>query len=303
MAANTPENDDDPSRNRALKTALLPQYKASPTVMERFLVASHGEDRALERSANVPGTTKWADTNEIRADAYSYFDDNKRDLENEFLGDLTDCLGRLKAIEFCDVVAGDWFSGAAGQSGPRVSGLKAGIRDYISPLLRGKPLDSVVSHASASLPQPTFSAQEIAQILTVNDILMFRHIEEWKALHASVSSLSTDDIFLRRGLGLDKPLQVDLLYREFDFISSYSMAFTTTEKFSQMKRGKYPAMVSGDLALFNERILFFSPFVPGMQGGQLEVGVIPALTGLPLKDQESHGGIHEYLLDPRPFDR
>ena len=63
-----------------------------------------------------------------------------------------------------------------------------------------------------------------------------------------------------------------------------------------MQKGKVAAIINGDLALFEHRVLFFSPFVPGMMIGQLEFGIIPALNGLPLKNQGEHAGIHEYLL-------
>jgi hypothetical protein len=39
-----------------------------------------------------------------------------------------------------------------------------------------------------------------------------------------------------------------------------------------------------------------------MDIGQLEAAVIPDLRPWPLKSQGVHGGIHEYIVDPTPFD-
>jgi hypothetical protein len=152
------------------------------------------------------------------------------------------------------------------------------------------------------LPATTLGAQDVARVLQLNHELLHKHLEAWKAVHLNADRLSSDDIFLRRGLGLERPFEDDDVYREMDFINSYSLAFSSPEKFAQMQQNKVPAIVNGDLALFEQRVLFFSPFVPGMAVGQLEFGIIPALKALPLKSQGKHAGIHEYLLDPRPFD-
>ena len=199
-------------------------------------------------------------------------------------------------------IAGDWFSGTKGRRGPRVGGLKAAIRSYLVPLLRSAALESVVILAQQDLPAATFSAQDVARILQLNHELLYKHLEAWKDSHPNARRLSSDDIFLRRGLGLDKPFEDHDIYREMDFINSYSLAFSSPEKFAQMQKHKVPTIINGDLALFEERVLFFSPFIPDMEVGQLEFGVIPALKQLPLKDHGVHGGISEYQLAPRPFD-
>lgn len=85
-------------------------------------------------------------------------------------------------------------------------------------------------------------------------------------------------------------------YKEWDYINSYSIALSAPEKFSQMQEGNIPAIVNGELSLFEGRILFFSPFIPQMSAGQLEAGVIPNDKPLPIKEQGEHGGIVEYLL-------
>jgi len=109
-----------------------------------------------------------------------------------------------------------------------------------------------------------------------------------------------DDLFLRRGLVLEKPFEAAVPYTEYDFINSYSLALSAPEQFSKAKAG-IPAIVNGELALFTARVLFFSPFLPNMDVGQLEFGIIPSRQPLPLHYQGSHGAILEYILDPAPF--
>jgi hypothetical protein len=114
--------------------------------------------------------------------------------------------------------------------------------------------------------------------------------------------ISSDDIFLRRGLSLAAPLDEKIPYREWDYINSYSIAFSAPEKFAQMQTSRIAAMVNGDLGLFQGRILFFSPFIPKMAVGQLEAGVIPGERPEQIKAQGAHGGILEYILGERPED-
>jgi hypothetical protein len=296
------EPSDDALPSPAVQAMQLPQYQASAAAMELFLDAIHYQDQPLQRSTNVPGTVKWADGSEIAAESLSYFEDRKEQLEHEFLNELSDRIGAAKTVEFCHTVSVDWFSGAKGRCGPRVSGLKAAVRDYVGALLKPSELKSIVIFDQQDLPASMLSAQDVARILQLNHELLHKHLEAWKAGHPNADSLSSDDIFLRRGIGLDRAFEDHDVYREMDFINSYSLAFSSPEKFAQMQKNKVAAIVNGDLALFEHRVLFFSPFVPGMMVGQLEFGIIPALKGLPLKNQGNHGGIQEYLLDPRPFD-
>jgi hypothetical protein len=280
----------------------LPQYRYSAAAMELFLDAIHSQNQPLQRSTNVPGTVKWADGSEISADNLSYFEEQKAQLEHEFLVELSDRIGAARAVEFCHTIAVDWFSGEKGRRGPRVSGLKAAVREYVGAFVEPSGIKGIVMLDQQNLPAPTLSALEVARILQLNHEMLSKHLEEWKAVHPNADRLSSDDIFLRRGLGLDRAFEDHDLYLERDFINSYSLAFSSPEKFSQMQKNKVAAIVNGDLALFDHRVLFFSPFVPGMMVGQLEFGIIPASNGLRLKSQGIHAGIREYLLDPRPFD-
>ncbi|KQO89179.1 hypothetical protein ASF36_23745 [Methylobacterium sp. Leaf90] len=85
-------------------------------------------------------------------------------------------------------------------------------------------------------------------------------------------------------------------YKEWDYINSYSLAFSAPEKFAQMQAGRTPAIINGDFHKFDGRVLFFSPFIRGMVVGQLEVGVIPSANDEFLADQGLHGEMLEYII-------
>lgn len=279
----------------ALESAILPQYLESAAFMERFLDAIHSAGADIARSQNTK-RIKLVDGSEIRADCFDYFSEHKAEMEAEFLSDLTDQVGKEKAEWFCDVIAKDWYDGRGLRTGKRVIDLKSSIRAYLEEVGISPAL--VVQHSD--LPQLTHElpAGDIAAILTVNDRMMIRHIEAWKAVHPNSDRMSNDEIYLRRGLSLDNPLEETASYKEWDYINSYSIALSAPEQFSQMQAGKIPALVHGDIALFDGRILFFSPFIPNMKIGQLEAGVIPNGRPQTIKAQGKHGGILEYILDP-----
>ena len=112
---------------KAVETATLPQYQGSSAFMERFLDAIHEVGKEIERSRNNAGI-KLVDGTEIDADCLDYFSDNKRDMESEFLAELQSKIGQAEAELFCDIIAKDWYDGRGLRSGPRVLGLKLGVR-------------------------------------------------------------------------------------------------------------------------------------------------------------------------------
>jgi hypothetical protein len=279
---------------KVLETANLPQYQLSATFMERFLDAIHEEGKEIERAPNTRGI-KLVDDTELNADYLDYFFENKRSMEKEFLHELREKLGNAKADLFCEIVSQDWYDGKGLRNGTRVLSLKLSVRDYLRAIV-GDDLPNIVENHELSDSRPCLDKKEIAAILTMNDQMMVRHIEEWKKGHPNSDQMSDDNIFFRRGLSLKKPLDTNV-YREWSYINSYSIALSAPEKFSQMQAGFVCALVCGDLHLFDGRILFFSPFVPNMDVGQLEAGVIPADRPMPIKLQGKHAGILEYILD------
>jgi hypothetical protein len=286
----------------ALKTASLPQYQSSAEFMERFLDAVHEAGAPIHRARGEKGAIKLVDGREITADALDYFSREKFAMETEFADELHSKIGAQKTELFCGIISTDWYDGRRLRHGPRVRALKQSVRRYLEQIIAGRAIATLVVNDIVDPGVPCLTPTDIAAILTINDQMLTRHIEAWKAHHPDSNRISNDDIFFRRGLSLDAPRNENDPYREWDFINSYSIALSAPENFSQMQDGRVPALVSGDLVLFSGRVLFFSPFMPNMDIGQLEAGVIPSEQPLPIKFQGSHGGILEYVLGERPED-
>jgi hypothetical protein len=282
----------------ALDTSLLPQYIMSAAFMERFLVAAHVDGAPIGRSPNTEAM-KFVDASELEIDLLKYFTENKEAFRDEFTKELENKLPEGVFKIFCEVLAEEWFDGKSKRQDGRCRRLKRSIHDYLC-TLTSRDAQFVQTDDLPADVEPLVAAEDIAAILTVNDQMIYRHVEEWKQNHPNSDSISDSDVFLRRGLAIVGELDTSELYRERDFINSYSIAFSAPEKFSQIRK-LTPVLVNGEITLFANRVLFFSPFIPGMDASQLEFGVIPSDRPLPIHYQGSHGGILEYILDPAPF--
>lgn len=285
---------EEPSK--ALLTASLPQYQMSPMIMERLIDAALAGGGDLRRSQNVRGAIKAVEPSEISADALDYFLNNKAEMETEFRADLTEAMGTSKCDWFCDVVANDWYDGRGLRNGPRVMDLKRSVRDYLKSI--GRKASALVQRKDLIEGEQTLTAEDVSEIIQVNHQMMIRHIEAWKSIHPESATISNDDVFFTRGLSLKEPLPDGVAYVEWDYINSYSLAFSAPEQFAQMLEGGIPALVHGDWGLFEHQVLFFSPWVPGMPVHQLELGIIPQARRLVLTAQDEHGGFQEYRLKP-----
>lgn len=283
----------------ALDTMLLPQYQGSMAFMERFLIAAHSEAASIERSSNYQ-KIKLVDGAEMDSDMLSHFSENCDAFRNEFLSELSNKITLKEYSTFCETVAEEWFDGKRLRETGRCQQLKFSVCEYFR--LLGHPKDSLVQVKDDFFGvDPLITPQSVAAILTVNDQMLYRHIEAWKQLRSDTQPLLQTDIFLRRGLGLSTPIDPINGYKEWDFINSYSIAFSAPEKFAQMTADNIPTIVNGEISLFSGRVLFFSPFIPNMDVGQMELGIIPSKKPIPIYSQGSHGRILEYILDPAPY--
>lgn len=290
--------------NQATHTALLPQYRDSPAVMERFLDAIHQAGAPIARTANQVGT-KRVSQDEMAIENFMYFEERKTSLESEFTESLKSKIGTAKADWFVRVVAEDWFDGARKRRGRDVVKLRRSIREYLTAILgSAASLEQIVQMHMIQNGPSALSACDVARILQCNHEMMIEHMPLWLEQNPARKNSNDSDIFLHRGISLEAPLNCDQPYRELDYISSYSIALSVPEQFAsmQIRKNSQAGLVHGAMSIFEHRLLFFSPFIRGMQIGQLEVGVIPSLKPLPIRPQGSHSGMLEYLLDPQPWE-
>ena len=284
----------------AIDTSLLPQYQSSWAIMERLLVAIHEAGMPIERSANVPGI-KVVDGLELKADVLNYFTNNKNAFRAEFMRELETKMHRDQINVFCDVIARVWYKRGRLCKEELPLRLSRSIHDYLRQIAPNRRARFVACDKPEPSVEPLLTVEEVAAILTVNDQMLHHHVEEWKATRPNAGLPSGSEVIIHRGLGLARRMLSRREYREWNYINSYSIAISSPEKFAQMTEGLLPALIHGELETFSGRVLFFSPFIPDMEIGQLEFGIIPAEKPPPIKYQGKHGGIREYFLDPAPY--
>jgi len=285
--------------HKANTTALLPQYVQSEEIMERFLETIHEENSSITRSPNSRGI-KTVDGSELASDYLDYFNDNKTTLEDEFFEDLSKEIGEFKTELFCRIISKYWYDGRKKRNSRIVKGLKKSISEYLLAITSRTNLSGIVRNSSLSAYKICFTKNDISKILTVNDQNLHKHLAAWTETREKSGSISRSDIYFRRGISCNSLYQDDEEYIEWDYINSYSIAFSAPEQFSQMTRGKIPTILNADCDYFLGRVLFFSPFIKGMDNGQLEVGIIPGEKPDKLHYQGEHGGIHEFLIGDHP---
>jgi hypothetical protein len=298
---------DSFEENRALRHARLPQYAASDDFRNRFLEAAHTEDSDIARAMPVPSKDRiWtAEQTELNVDLLSYFVARKAELEAEFVGDLSDLIGKAKAALFCDTIAKEWFDGKRKRITGNVLALKRSIKAYLEAIIRnGMTIDRIVTLSGLDAGGAMLTTEEIAKVLTLNDRMMGVVVDDWIAARPSSRNISRSEIFYRRGIILRDLFEHQHEFIEHDYISSYTLAMSVAEKFSQnVKRDAagIPAIISADCDYFAGRILFFSGFIPGMDPRQLEIGMIPSDRPDTLTYQGIHAGVAEYLVGEHPI--
>jgi hypothetical protein len=134
-------------------------------------------------------------------------------------------------------------------------------------------------------------------ILSLTWRLLETAVEDWLEKHGR-DGYASGNVFFRRGLVLPDLFKDDHAYAELSVLSSYTLSVTLAEQFANTDRkDNKSALVHADFYLMRGRVLFFSPFVPGMRSFQLEAGVIPAERSQRLSFMGVHRGVGEYLLD------
>jgi hypothetical protein len=217
-------------------------------------------------------------------------------LESEFREELIELISIRKASRFFRLISKYWFDGRAQRIIPPVQGLKSAVALYMQQNFGVDPVTLVVSKNVRPQCPFFFSPDDVRKILRLNHQLLYKHLQGWIDHHPNGDWLSRGEIYFRRGMGLQNPWPDNSAYVEWDFINSYTLSISASEQFAMSGRKPGPTIVSSDCDYFNDRVLFFSPFIPGMPASQLEFGIIPSATPTRLEYHGHHAGIHEYFL-------
>ncbi|THF51736.1 hypothetical protein E6C50_08225 [Flavobacterium supellecticarium] len=283
--------------SKAGQTSLLPQYENSETMYERFSQASLEERDEIARAENERGY-KLTDNYEIIADNLNFFILKKEEFEKEFLWELSQRISPSSAEKFCNIVAQYWADGKTKRDFIEVKRLLASVKNY----LLGYRIASSENNIKVLCEidndiEPNFDDDEIKEILNLNREMIRGYFPQWLETRSNYHSLNTESIYCRRGLYLKQIFEEKSEYFEWDYINSYSIGFTVTEKFAQMTKNDIPVIINKNLSDIEHRVLFFAPFIKGMPVRQFELGVIPHCNSMYCYNQGKHGGIDEFLIE------
>lgn len=283
--------------SKAGQISLLPQYQDSETMYDRFSNATmEGRDDIL-RTENTPGF-KLTDIYEIESDKLQYFVDKKLELENEFLSELSGRITKQRAELFCNLIADYWFDGKTKRESLEVKRLFASIKNYLLEYRIAATEDNikVLNEIEPSI-EINFEDDEIKAIIDLNREMIDVHTQKWMESRSDYLQINSETLHCRRGLYLKEIFKDNSEYFEWDFINSYSLGFTVTEKFAQIRQNDIPVIINKSLGDVRNRIIFFSPFIKGMPIHQFELGVVPHVYSMHCKNQGEYGGIHEFIIE------
>lgn len=241
---------------------------------------------SMNRSESIVGKTKEISEKEAVHENFNIFDTNKYqlDFKERFIKDL----GEDKYKRFCKILINNWKDGYKKRTNSNdILELKSAIYEYL------KIMNSDNIYYMSQKPNFTsngFSKNDIKKILNINEKIFQIAIEDWIDSHSE--EFSTNDVYFRRGINAE--FNDKDLYFENDFINSYTLSITIAEQFSQTGSSKR-SIISGEFGVFYDRILFFAPFIEGLEG-QLEIGIIPHVSPLYLEYSGTIDAIDEFIL-------
>ncbi|MEQ1715303.1 MAG: hypothetical protein ABL907_04855 [Hyphomicrobium sp.] len=281
--------DEVEGEAKSLKTKTLPQYMESEDMMARFLVAAHhANDTEITKTEYTKGLRSVRGS-ELQLDALNHFLADEAQNRDEFYEELKKLVGTTRADEFCHLIAQAWYDGSKRRHGGEMLSIRASIHGYLKEMYGLTPTEDL----STALLTPL----ELAHVLQLTWRLLQTSVEDWVSKF-NKDGYTSGNVLFRRGLVLDTLFGNDHAYAEPSVLSSWSLSVTLAEQFTNtIEPDKKPAIVHADFYLFQRRVLFFSPFIPGMDSHQLEACVIPSGKTQRLHFQGVHRGVGEYLLD------
>jgi hypothetical protein len=217
-------------------------------------------------------------------------------MREEFWRRLCDILPLSKAKKLIEVINESWTDGMTKRTkSAEILTLKASIRDFVT--AKARQGEIYVDELLPDKINPFLNITEVGAIIeltqNLTDLLIQGYLDSFSSDPFTPSS---NDLWLHRGLHLIT-LFKDGVYREQNYISSYTLSISVSEKFAQCISGKKPVIISAPLNNFYNRFLFFSELIPDLDLKQFEFAVVPHWMRINLKYLGEFFGIHEYELD------
>lgn len=277
---------------RISSQSLLDQYYLNPWISERFSIDLNFTQHSLFRYSHISGTVNDIEISESENLNFEYFKNNAQTMASEFKNDICNEIGEDKYNYFIELISNYWIP-AGKRDSKKIRQLEFTIKEYLKIFCKAKI--RVLKDKSINANQ-VLTLQDLYQILEITRRLVGHYIQEW--LSSSKHDFSSNEIYLFRGINLENYPRKNKRFIEFRFINSYSLSLSIAEKFSDtVKQPKVNAIFALNENLVDNRILFFSPFLPGCQDSQLEFGLIPDLNKLRVKNACKRNGHSDCLLE------
>lgn len=278
-----------------VEVLLQDQYGGSEEASERVWngvqdsTAPNSFKRARDNDEDIA-----VEQSELANDALDFFSRHHAVMVDEFVRDLRESIGRPQQEAICELLATDWQTD---RDGTALRSLKASIRDYTAVEAGARPPRVAMGHLIRA-SQASYDFLTIEKVMRATQFSLGKYLHLWLDTHPRGRSMGLHDVYFRRGIALSMELEHGSIFTEHDYLSSYSLSLTTAEKFAYSANGctPNPTLIHTDYSTVESRAFFFAPFIPGMNIGQLELGVIPPLRDHRLERKAMFGSMHDYVI-------
>lgn len=275
---------------------LLPQNTHSELTEMRF-IASIGGDTGVSpnRVESIRDNKKTICIHEEELDAFTFFYEKSEELQKEFKESFIKELGEKKYRHYIAMILDQWSDGQSLRlKRNELTNFKKAIHTFLENNNSKKQVYCLTSLDDYNLT--LFTGHDIDKIIELNKSMMQYVIEDWIEARPNGLQISTNNIYFRRGLNFELEGRTGI-YTEKDYISSYTLSLSIAEQFSQTGKNQR-TIVNTDFGMFEDRVIFFAPFIEGMNPKQIEIGIIPQFNKpLTYTYQTEIGNIKEYLLN------
>jgi len=280
------------------KYSELEKYIFDPFYEHRYVEAASNGLTDIARDSGKVGT-KAISTTENLVSGYSFFEENKEKMRQDYLERLTgSIISEEKVQRFIKIIKDFWYDGRPERTtSDEIWEIKKSIRNYL--IERTGSTKHTVKDENRDI-KPLFETYQMGHLLHVTHEMFDHYIQDYLQLRQDCMENSSNRIYIHRGIRVDELLSEGEYY-EYDYINSYSLAQSVPEQFTAIARnGKFRAMIGGCANDFSDQILAFAPFIPEMDIKQLELCIIPGIYPLRVRYDGEYSGVHEYTLsDPR----
>ncbi len=280
-----------------LSRSTLDKYIHNPFLKQRFIDDASSGQTDL---SSEPGSKGFKEISELEYDhgIFEYFDHNRPEMESEFRDFFYEEIGKAKYASFVNTIANVWTLGHKGRKNSLVQSLIQSVYNFLSSR-NLEPNDYILGDFESGVHSPMFTNEEMIKLLLINAKLLEHYLTEYCYQVSSLeetTSFTKDDLWVHRGLFLDKEWGIGDQYTEKDFLNSYALSISISEKFSKIDQNKVPSIVSWNVDDIINQVIAFYAFTPGMTNVQTELVVMPRMQRAVVQNADLKSHIKDYEL-------